>query len=1455
MEELLIKKLEERILNWKTLLLDTSKRNRLLYYKPHRASSLLIGEGLFEDGMDPKHIIEDLVANNTPISFSVEGPSIPDKPEESSPDFELKLKEYEAKKETSDKIKARSRTLENIRRKINAEYNEKGINIGYIAVGFLKWYERDDASLDIKSPLVMVPIIIEQEGRKSPYTITLNPDEEITINAVIQKKFDTDFNLKLAPADCDFNDLNSVLDKIRGIVSSQKSWQVSDDIVLDTFNFQNLVIWNDLDKNSELIKESPFAQILVGEDREKAGIVYSKEEIALKQVKSEDKLCVLETDSSQLEAMCRASCGESFVIQGPPGTGKSQTITNIIAEQLYLGKKVLFVSEKQAALDVVFHKLEQAKLGDFCLIMHNKKQNKSDIRAQLQRSVDLAKDKKQVAKESLQIYELLDQKSQKLNLYTEKLHNPCQNGKTPYRIIGEAAKLIDCKDLVFNMPDGFNWNQEYTELFDAIEEYGLSFVSGTHHFDNNYWQYYTGTFSASTEREAKEILFAVDLDFLKKTTKTISETYNKEDIAGYIKALQKIPFKQADAAHIIAESMAIDTLVDNISELSNAISANDKNKQEETIKANNRISELSDTVDLLRKGIREHFREDFFAITDFEDTYKILINKYNSIFRHFSREYWDICNKLDAIATSRLKYTDYVAHLRTLIDIKAYTEEIALLKDNLEGIVLKINFENAYNNKKITEAQEELRKKIATLSEDMGRSTTYIETLLQQLDFEKLQEYNRYVVAKEALLSKYHLNSFIEKIEDPAKTFQKEEILNIFKKRLYSLYLEQTELGNKYHNYTREQHNSDIDAFREYDRQSLQMARWRVCCQLLSKIPNVSGFNNKTQSGEVGLLRYELSKKTKLMPTRELIRRLPLIIPQLKPCMMMSPLTVSSYFGANRDWKFDVVIFDEASQIKPEYAIPAIARAKQIIVAGDSKQMPPTKFFEVGADEEEEEWDSDSSVARKDLESILDGMASILPDIDLKWHYRSKDERLIAFSNRNFYQDKLFTFPSTSIDNASLGVSFEYCEDGIWESKNGNQIEAEKVARIIFDHIINTPDMTLGVIAFGKSQENAILEAVDKMRDMHPELESFFTEAKAEPFFIKNLENVQGDERDRIILSCGYGKDASGTFAMRFGPLGQVGGERRLNVAVSRAKYQMTVVSSFKATDIRDPDSQPNRKLLRDFIYYAEHRILPNKVDGDNQDDAQYQPEFDSCFEEDVYNFLTGKGYKLRTQHGQSKYKIDIVVLHPEISDIFVLAIECDGATYHSSRTARDRDILRQSILEGLGWKFYRVWSTNWLYDNKNEKEKLLRAIDEAIKNPYPRMSSERNSRKELTPIKLEQIQDKNLDNFYREYKKALQYKYAQRSFEQRCYLGQKWNDLSVMENTNILALVLPEVIKHRTGFSPEDVFKEINEKLFEKSRCTEQARKIYDEAFDRLIKDKVVEVISGSIKPLAPRA
>ena len=506
------------------------------------------------------------------------------------------------------------------------------------------------------------------------------------------------------------------------------------------------------------------------------------------------------------------------------------------------------------------------------------------------------------------------------------------------------------------------------------------------------------------------------------------------------------------------------------------------------------------------------------------------------------------------------------------------------------------------------------------------------------------------------------LEEFIYIIEQ--NNISSEFIIPIFKKRFFRLWLDAVlpEFPAVQH-FRRKVQKKIIDEFSTLDILQFEIAKARIKSKLISKLPSFEHFTNGFD--EISILKREISKQRKIMPIRRLFKNIPNLLLTLKPCLMMSPLSVS-LFLETETYKFDIVIFDEASQICTENAIGAILRANQVVIAGDSKQLPPTNFFQTSVSDDDfdtldEENEFDDSNA---YDSILDE-ANMLPERTLRWHYRSKHESLIAFSNAKIYKNKLITFPANIEKMKNNGVEYFYVSDGYYDrgGRCGNIVEAKKVAELVFKHFEEQPNRSLGVIAFGEVQQQVIESVIREIRINNPHFEYFFAEDKEEAFFVKNLENVQGDERDTIIFSIGYAKDSMGTFKMNFGPLSKFGGERRLNVAITRAKYNIKLVGSIMPTDIdTDKISSEGPKLLRTYIDFAINgfQVLEREV---TESDIV---EHDSPFEESVYNFLDRKGYKLVTQVGCSGYKIDMAVKHPALSGIYVIGIECDGATYHS---------------------------------------------------------------------------------------------------------------------------------------------------------------------------------------------
>ncbi|MDD3813128.1 MAG: DUF4011 domain-containing protein [Desulfocapsaceae bacterium] len=461
---------------------------------------------------------------------------------------------------------------------------------------------------------------------------------------------------------------------------------------------------------------------------------------------------------------------------------------------------------------------------------------------------------------------------------------------------------------------------------------------------------------------------------------------------------------------------------------------------------------------------------------------------------------------------------------------------------------------------------------------------------------------------------------------------------------------------------------------------------------------------------DMHLLRREISKQRRHIPIRQLIKRAGNALQELKPCFMMGPLSVAQYLEQGV-LEFDLVVMDEASQLRPEEALGAIARGNQLVVVGDPKQLPPTSFFDRLVDSGDgDEEDDEAPAAISGMESILDICQQLFTPVrSLRWHYRSQHESLIAFSNHHFYKN-LVVFPSPYAKNPGLGVKYRYVKNGLYRDRQ-NKPEAQRVVDAVLEHMIKRPDESLGVVTLNQTQRELIEDLLDKKLKTFTEGVEFLGRWETEgwPFFVKNLENVQGDERDVIFISTTFGK-VPGTDKVRqnFGPISRPDGWRRLNVLFTRSKRRIELFTSMSPEDIIVDEKTPlGTKALRDYLDFAKFGVLVTT------DENVREP--DSDFEISVANVITAIGYEVKPQLGVAGFFIDMAVRNPDRPGEFLAGIECDGATYHSGNSVRDRDRIRQEILESLGWKsrIHRIWSTDWFYNPRKEVERLRNFLEE----------------------------------------------------------------------------------------------------------------------------------------------
>ena len=582
-----------------------------------------------------------------------------------------------------------------------------------------------------------------------------------------------------------------------------------------------------------------------------------------------------------------------------------------------------------------------------------------------------------------------------------------------------------------------------------------------------------------------------------------------------------------------------------------------------------------------------------------------------------------------------------------------------------------------------------------------------------------LHLWSQYLNTKNALQSS-NARMFVESIEK--RNIKKEDIEalvdgNFADSLLNILFVENQELAT----FIGELHENRIREFKDLDKKILVLNRKRIFHKLNSNIPKIFG---GTENPQAKILAGEFTRKSGHMPVRKLLEKAGGMIKQIKPCFMMSPLSIAQYLDpTNEELQFDVVIFDEASQVKPEDALGAFMRGKTAVVMGDTQQLPPTSFFDQMSDADSNEEEATSL----DMESILHLCKLSFPVKMLKWHYRSRHESLITVSNREFYDNDLLVYPSPSHSDPELGLKFHYNPNTAYDrgSSSANPLEAQDVVEEIFNHFEKYGDTkSLGVGTFSVAQKNAILEALEVKRKQYPQYEPLFSDNKEERFFVKNLETIQGDERDVILISVGYGFDNERKMSLNFGPLNQDGGERRLNVLITRAREKCVVFSNFKAYDMNLTANPPyGVKSLKEFLEYAENLTLGT---------PSVEAHTKEPFEDAIASFLEENGYTVDRQIGCAGFRVDLAIVDDENPGKYILGITTDGKMYSSSKVARDRDRLREQVLTGLGWKLYHLWSTDWYRNRDLGRKKLLDYVEKSI-----RKSREEEKRKSEEAKKL----------------------------------------------------------------------------------------------------------------------
>lgn len=1331
-----------RFKRWKDRLLDLSLHNKLLNYRPGAKTSLpLLVPDLAR--------FEDLLAGDR--SFEILPRADIDVRDRRDADLARARADEEELAERRrvdldrhllyavcgrDELLKRAVELE---RAARVDREEGGANTLFAAIGMLRWFESGAAELPRYAPLLLVPVKLDYD-RVARRIRVRRVDEDTIGNVTLAEKMRRDFAVDLSgvaslEADESGVDVPTLLRRARMAVQQMPRWEVLDEVHLGLFTFTKFLMWRDLDGNADtLLRNEVVRHIAQGGTLPFVDRVGEPELSRLDDdLPPGDVPVVLDCDSTQLAAVSAALRGRSFVLQGPPGTGKSQTITNLIAGALAEGKTVLFVSEKMAALDVVFRRLRDAGLGDYCLELHSSKASKKEVVHSLAQALervarvaDLSWDSRSAELGALR---------KQLNGYPRALHLPRPLGRTFYQASARLLALQDEPELRLAIPEVATLDEaRWREMALAIETLSVA-ASEVEPVAANPWRTSrVSSWSAAGEEDARD---AVDdalasLDAAESAGAALGHALGlpgepSEELAALGAGLgggtvpgvafgEGWPADHARAlAWISATSVDRERRADLATRWTERLDSLDVENlhrafrtwagaffllaflflffPRRTIAAaakgspppNRRIARDLETMIGLREAREARAREQAWAAGAFAGTWDgvdpddlaLALNRAESLRGALAR--WRAAGH--AVPSQALAVVDPAVPQVRRDEIGALAARASETLAAWRAASIRVS---------------------GTLAAAVDDRTVLLRFREAFPRFRTWCFYNRAVAEVDALglmpVALAHREGRIAAAQLP----------HAAERAVLTRWVAAVRDGEPaLRSFDGAEHGHRVVRFREMDRGHLALGRQRVLARLDARRPATAG--GVAETSEPGILAREAKKQRAHLPVRKLLQAIPNLLPRLKPCLLMSPLSIAQYLPADGR-RFDLVVFDEASQIGTHDAVGAIARGNQVVIVGDSRQLPPTSFFTRDAGDDEPTLDENDVV---EMESILDeALAARLPQQMLGWHYRSRHEALIDFSNRHYYEGRLNVFPAARGKVDDLGVRWHGVQ-GVYDKgrTRTNRVEAETLVAWLVASLRRTAprERTFGVVTFSVAQQGLIEDLLDKARGQYPEIERHFTDGALEPVFVKNLENVQGDERDVILFSICYGPDEAGKVWMNFGPLNRTGGERRLNVAVTRARCALHVFSTLTADQIDlARTTAVGARHLKAFLQYAtEHGSVAGRV-------ARSAP-FESEFERQVHDSLVTLGHTVDGQVGCGGYRVDLAVVHPERPGEYVLGIESDGATYHSGATARDRDRLRQDVLHGLGWRLHRVWSTDWWFDRAKQVEKLDEVVRAAI--------------------------------------------------------------------------------------------------------------------------------------------
>ncbi|MBC9033011.1 DUF3320 domain-containing protein [Sphingomonas sp. JC676] len=1247
---------------------------------------------------------------------------------------------------------ALQKKLLKIAREAQTAEEESGVNILYLALGFLTWFEDKTSSVPREAPMVLLPVELIRNARTSTYDVRLR-EEDIVTNLPLQQRLKDDYGIDLPELEIGENwKPSDYFSQVQATVGQRERWKIDADAMqLGFFSFSKLLMYRDLAMESwpnEALAGHNLTRGLLYEGFDAEAPMFGAED-RLDDVLPPEKLFhVVDADASQAKVIEEVRSGRNLVVQGPPGTGKSQTITNIIAAAAKDGKRVLFLAEKMAALSVVHDRLVKVGLRDVCLELHSRSANKKAVLAELARTLTQSSATPAMPGQPIALTAARD----KLNIVAEALHRPIgATGETAFSVLGRQSRFIGGgapppaleSEALATMS-----REQENRLVETIERYGALLDAeggGARH-----------PFEGTRNLDLQPVDLARLRGLLERA---------QSDCATLSEALRApINMLLPECAQTLASIRPLAELLQRLDGLPAAgaelaplmLAASDIARLREALQTGMAWRAIHDEaaaifVDAAFQSFAPQLRGPLVAGT------QSLFTRWGGAYRSASRNLAGLLRgELPRSASERVALVD---QLSSVVSLRSGWEEDSdyctrILGDAWRGE--KTDFAKLHAVaqwcERMTEATlSPLQQPALDLAARAGAAARLRQMLLDaepaaraaigevmallKLDLAQLAgddlemgdpaEFSARFAEMALTTDRYASWAQLARLDKNLSDAGFGDLVTRMRggklgtagasvelryaraERLWNLALAQEPVLR---DIAQEQRHELVDTFATLERERLKENVTIILAAHLAQVPQGA-------MGEMKVIRGEIGKKRGHIALRRLFERAGTAVQRIKPVLLMSPISVAQFLPPSA-LSFDLLVIDEASQVRPEDALGAIARADQIVVVGDKKQLPPSSFFDRLLADEEDESEGDDENAGTDLlegAAKLGSMESILTLCEarglggrmLQWHYRSRDPSLIEVSNREFYDNGLILPPSPLEKDPAYGLCFTRI-DGVYDKggKRDNRKEGEAIVARVAEHARMTPSLSLGIVTFSFAQRNMITELIELARRGDAILDAFLREGQAEDLFVKNIENVQGDERDVILVSVGYGPVVVGgrLTSMSFGPVNGEGGERRLNVLFTRARVRCEVFASFDPGDIdltRTGGEGP--RILKRFLEFAKNgRVDEVSITG---------LDADTPFEEDVAEVVRSFGFLADPQVGSAGFRIDIGVRHPDKPGTYILAVECDGATYHSALWARERDRLRQDVLQHLGWQFHRIWSTDWFYNRRTEIERLRIAL------------------------------------------------------------------------------------------------------------------------------------------------